>query len=183
MQRKSIGFTIIELLVCMAIIGVLVGILVPVFRAGYRSANISASLSQLRQIHTSLLIYQQDNGGLKAYGTASQMNLPDLLGYANNVLQLPPKIYQSPCGQILTMRYGYQPHDDEASASLYRKWQEHTLVVADTNCNAKIDLESPYISRRGLGIRLSGELINRNRPGNFAKPEWWHDHEHSGHSQ
>jgi len=58
------GFTLLELLVCIAIIGVLAAILLPV-SARARSAALSSSCaSNLRQIGAALQLYAQDNNNL-----------------------------------------------------------------------------------------------------------------------
>src|SRR5262245_30677997 len=54
------GFTLIELLVVIAIIAILAAILFPVFAQARERTRMSACMSNMRQIGTSLMIYVQD---------------------------------------------------------------------------------------------------------------------------
>lgn len=62
MNRK--GFTLIELLVVIAIIAILAAILFPVFAQAKAAAKKSASLSNLKQLGTSIQIYLADHDDL-----------------------------------------------------------------------------------------------------------------------
>jgi prepilin-type N-terminal cleavage/methylation domain-containing protein len=66
MQRKKqrLGMTLIELLVCMAIILVLAGLVLPVFASARRSAKSASCISNLHQISVAAQMYESDNQGL-----------------------------------------------------------------------------------------------------------------------
>jgi prepilin-type N-terminal cleavage/methylation domain-containing protein/prepilin-type processing-associated H-X9-DG protein len=57
------GFTLIEILVVVAIIAVLAAIAFPVASRAVESAQASKCLSNLRQMHTAVASYMQDNNG------------------------------------------------------------------------------------------------------------------------
>lgn len=66
------GFTLVELLAVIAIIAILAAIIIPVvgsMRAGSRSVQC---LSNLRQLHTAVMLYGQDNKGAMPYKLATQ---------------------------------------------------------------------------------------------------------------
>jgi len=60
MSRRQRGFTLIELLVVIAIIAILAAILFPVFAQAREKARLTACISNMRQIGTSLMMYVQD---------------------------------------------------------------------------------------------------------------------------
>lgn len=57
------AFTLVELLVVLAILGVLTGILVPVVGMAMVKANQMACASNMRQIGSAIVLYANDNGG------------------------------------------------------------------------------------------------------------------------
>jgi prepilin-type N-terminal cleavage/methylation domain-containing protein len=65
---KTKGFTLVELLVTIGIIGVLTGILLPALSKAQRSARELASQSDLRQMLLGYTMYQQDNHGSVLWG-------------------------------------------------------------------------------------------------------------------
>jgi prepilin-type N-terminal cleavage/methylation domain-containing protein len=74
--RKALAFTLIELLVVIAIIAILAAILFPVFAQAREKARQASCLSNLRQLGTAGMMYQQDYDGMftppfKYYGAQS----------------------------------------------------------------------------------------------------------------
>lgn len=71
--RKYNGFTLIEILVVIAIIVTLIGIILPLFASVRKDGYKTVAISNLKQCGTSLLIYSQDYDGLSSmpdYDTA-----------------------------------------------------------------------------------------------------------------
>ena len=59
--KTSKGFTLVELLVVIAIISVLMGLVFPALMKSGEKAKIAACASNLKQIYTSSMLYEQDN--------------------------------------------------------------------------------------------------------------------------
>lgn len=62
-QIRRRGFTLVELLVVIAIIAILAAILFPVLSAAQRNALKARCINNEKQILTSIIQYEQDNGG------------------------------------------------------------------------------------------------------------------------
>jgi prepilin-type N-terminal cleavage/methylation domain-containing protein/prepilin-type processing-associated H-X9-DG protein len=62
-RRQRQGFTLIELLVVIAIIAILAAILFPVFAQAREKARSAACISNLKQLGTAAVMYQQDYDG------------------------------------------------------------------------------------------------------------------------
>lgn len=66
MNRKS-GFSLVEILVVVAIIALLIGILVPALTIVRQKANQAKSANNLKQIYAGLIAYDQENGTYPKY--------------------------------------------------------------------------------------------------------------------
>ena len=71
-HRAQRGFSLIELMIVIAIIGILVGIGVPAYRAIVRSGNEAAAIKTLQTIAVDQRLYYKQHQG-NSYGTFDQL--------------------------------------------------------------------------------------------------------------
>jgi len=69
--NRACGFTLIELVITIAVIGILVAILVPTLKSSVRKANEASAVSTLNAIKTAQAKYVQDHK--EQYGTFRQL--------------------------------------------------------------------------------------------------------------
>lgn len=81
-SKKERGFTLIEMMIVVAIIAILVAILVPNFIRARAQAQTAACEANIKEIATALELYQTDNDKYPASGTVNSSNV-DLSPYLN----------------------------------------------------------------------------------------------------
>lgn len=91
-RSKSLGFTLVEILVVISIIAVVAALMFPVLAAAKRSGNGPVEISNMRQVYMALTMYEEDSGG------KSPLALGELLPYTtdNRVFSSPLDNYRTP---------------------------------------------------------------------------------------
>jgi len=68
-MKKQLGFSMLEVMVVIAIIGIMMGVMVPVFMGNDDKARVSAARQDIEAIATALDLYKLDN---RRYPTSDQ---------------------------------------------------------------------------------------------------------------
>jgi prepilin-type N-terminal cleavage/methylation domain-containing protein len=180
-MKKCRGFTLVEIITSVVIVAILVGILTPAFKSAKRSAEISSSLQNLRQLHLGLTLYRSEWDGDVNYGDLPEMGLPSDSQFAAAGLPGIPtnRAFPSPCGELpertALINYDYMiAEGGPAFVKTSLAFQDHLIVFADFNCNSASEpLWSEYFRHRGLGVLLDGHMVNQYKHGRMDKASWW----------
>jgi len=78
MKRRKKGFTLIELMIVIAIIAILAAVLVPNFMRAREASRLTACKSNLKNISTAVETYSNDNDGLYPGGTVSSLTATEI---------------------------------------------------------------------------------------------------------
>ncbi len=95
MQRhahtRSVGFTLLELMVVIAIIAILAALLFPVFLRARERGNVGKAITELHQIGVALQLYADDNDG--AFPPARTF-CAGAMGQIDDYNELPPELHR-----------------------------------------------------------------------------------------
>ncbi len=176
--------SLVEILTCVALIGVVMAISTPVFVQAKRRANISSSQQLMRQFHLSAKLYQADWGD-GGYGDLPQMGLPPVGDNTPIMAMLPNHTidWPSPCGtnpmwitEPVLFEFIYRPGNGGASfAEMSQIYQENQMLFLDMNCDEPgTPVKNPDFLHRGIGITLGGQSVHHLKMGQmFLDDAWW----------
>lgn len=130
------GFTLIEILVVIAIVSILAAILFPVFARARENARRSSCMSNLKQIGLAVMMYAQDNDERYPFSSQARASLGSSWSstavpsgdFANSV-----SVYWQQFLQPYTKsaQVFYCPSNNYASDGLYGNYGVNRLIIAD----------------------------------------------------
>lgn len=91
LKKKKKGFTLLELLVVLAILAILIAIAIPVYKNQKEKAAITAHNANVRVLETALESYKQDHGKLP-----DELDIDELVegGYIKKVPKVPSGVFK-----------------------------------------------------------------------------------------
>ncbi len=140
MARTKVGFTLVELLVSIAIIGILIGLLLPAIQAAREAARRMSCSNNLKQIGLAVHGFHDVNKGLPPQAT--YMVGSTFSGYSVHARVL-PYIEQSSVHDLVDFNLGYaaQPNVCKLKIPLYaarvmvamrQEWMEALSFIRQT---------------------------------------------------
>ncbi len=177
------GFTLIEVMIVLAIVAMLAALAYPVFARAKLASKVTVSISQLRQLHLATMLYQADYDGDGIYGSASAMGLPPppygglrFYGFVYSLMVSPCGCHPSqnvrgPCPDFDSIEPVWDHTWWEELAPLYRQAMP---LYWDMNCNDYgTSLHNELIPRRGNAVLLSGTAITKLGTGKIWYPTFF----------
>lgn len=172
------GFTLVEIIVVIAIAAVIAAILVPVYASGKTKAKETASISNMHQLYLALELYRQDADGA-TFGSMEAMGLPDRLSILpGDVGKLTPPLAPKP------YHYYYYPVAKDIDQRR-PSWAQYTLEKGDQTVILTDLWFTPGILGRApkyyqdfdlvryqIGITLGGNIRRKTASGNLGL-DWW----------
>ena len=145
MKRNQRGFTIVELVIVIAVIAILAAVLIPTFTSLINKANISADQQAVRQMNTALAIDEAENG--RAETVEQALDVLNKAGYKENEYIALADGYQFYWDQstnrvVLYNNNGNKIEYPEDAAEKYKDYKdEFSLNFKTLNINEYVTLD------------------------------------------
>lgn len=172
-MRKSVAYTLAEVLVVIAIVSILAGFVGSVIPGAQRSAKATRSLAEMRQISLAVSLYRET---WEAIPTASTVD-PMLVTWWDR-LGLNLDLFRG-CGKhpnrrgdyaviyfFMGMDYPYEAWVEQYGDSL--------PACFDLNCSSpEVHPDNRYESKYALAVTLSGSAVRVRKAGDPFSAEFW----------
>ncbi len=179
MKRR--GFTLIEVLICIAIIAVVAAITFPVIAKSKESAKKATTISNLRQYGVIINLYREDYGGGAPTGTPDEMALPFGQAFYDIRMKEGKDLRVTQRGPMFPFT-DYLYYVPSPGGNLWDEWKSYSegvngnvILLADFTFNSKSTMDMVAYPKLGIGVYIDGSVKTRSRPELPFFPAWWHD--------
>jgi type II secretory pathway pseudopilin PulG len=178
--------TMMEVLSVTAILALLSALLYPVIREQIGRAKVAQCVGKLRQVHTALMLYRENQSGTVPYGFSDEMGLPTPAmttlirgGYLSRQDTVCSLGYYPGPGKTGVFNLFWSPREFGAAAlpwlSYVQSRKEKAVLVMDMNHDPASSFYSAYEQHLGIGVYLDGHVSVLRKPGLMHQPTWWDD--------
>jgi prepilin-type N-terminal cleavage/methylation domain-containing protein len=187
--KKSRAWTLLEVMVCIGIIGILASLLFPVFAKAKMSAKEKVSFNNLRQGFIAISLYREANDSRVEYGSAVDMGLPEFLPEVADKVSSSLGIWKSPCcchqdaptgapSYTKTKTdFAWFAHDPDFWPRYVQRFQSTAVLLSDYHCSPRsTNLYNPQFGDvRGIAVKMDGSLEARTRRIAISNQDiFWH---------
>jgi len=177
--RKRQGFTIVEVLVVIAIVATLAALMFPVFARSKRQGFIDKDVEKLHQCQLATALYQHDNdgAGVPPYSLPLPRDWLNQFKRGGTFYGTDESSWTSACGRHPSSpspNFVFFADTGPVASRAYSLHGERTILMADENCNdASVDVSADFITKLGLGVLIDGTLVRRLHQGAVYSFYFW----------
>ncbi len=150
MKRMKKGFTIVELVIVIAVIGILAAVLIPTFSSAIKKSRISNDTQVVRNLNTSLSTYEISNGKPEDFAEVIGALKED--GYV--IANLNPTtdgwfyVWESESNQMLLVTDKYEIHYKSKELTATAPGSTWYFAISDAETANKVKTEQPLVNVR-----------------------------------
>lgn len=171
-SKRQDGFTLVELLVVMAIIGVMIGLLLPALQVAREAGRRTQCANNLKQIGLALHTYHDAHQAFPLQTTGSMPSAGGCgSGFYSWLVLILPHIEQKPLFRSIDINVGMMDQCNLASSENYR---ELTISASHRNAGAAATQVATYLCPSDVFEPASPVLGSANpAPGSYAGNVGW----------
>ncbi|GIV01488.1 MAG: hypothetical protein KatS3mg015_0318 [Fimbriimonadales bacterium] len=183
---RNRAMTMVEVLSVTAILALLSALMYPVIRGQIGRAKVAQCVSKLRQVHTAIMLYRENQSETVPYGYSDEMGLPPQAMYTlvqggyltREDVTCSLGFYPGP-GKPGVFHVFWSPRELGSAAQQWLRYvqsrKEKAVLVTDMNHDPASSIMSSYEEHLGIGVYLDGHVSVYRKTGLMYHPSWWDD--------